>query len=383
MIFSRIVLKNWRNFKTVDVELTERMFLAGPNASGKSNLLDVFRFLRDLAKPVGGLQNAVNSRGGVANLRSLVARRKPAVEIEVHLAEGVGQSALWKYAIGFKESARKSFPGAALTFERVWRNDKLLVDRPNEADLKDPIRLTQTHLEQINTNQSFREMADFFDSIFYLHLVPQLLRFPDAFSGPELPGDPFGRSFLDRLARIPDRTRKTRLAKIEKALRIVIPQLKQLMIKKDQQGIPHLAATFTHWHSQEITQEESQFSDGTLRLIALFWSLLADDSVLLIEEPEISLGAGIIQNLPGLIHRTQSRRKRQVLLSTHSAELLSNKSIGGEEVLLLTPTRTGTEVVTVSGLEDVRAMLEGGLSIADAALPLAEPANLEDLDLVE
>ena len=34
----------------------------------------------------------------------------------------------------------------------------------------------QTALEQINLNVQFREMAQFFEKIYYLHLVPQLIR---------------------------------------------------------------------------------------------------------------------------------------------------------------------------------------------------------------
>jgi uncharacterized protein YPO0396 len=78
MRFTNISLRNWRNFLTVDVALQERMFVVGPNASGKSNLLDAFRFLRDLADPRGGFQQAVQLRHGVARLRSLHARRYPA-----------------------------------------------------------------------------------------------------------------------------------------------------------------------------------------------------------------------------------------------------------------------------------------------------------------
>jgi predicted ATPase len=54
MIVTHVVLKNWRNFRAVNVPLRERSFLLGPNASGKSNFLDVFRFLRDVSKPQGG-----------------------------------------------------------------------------------------------------------------------------------------------------------------------------------------------------------------------------------------------------------------------------------------------------------------------------------------
>ena len=53
MRFSRIVLENWKNFASIDVPLQQRAFLVGPDASGKSNFLDVFRFLRDLAASSG------------------------------------------------------------------------------------------------------------------------------------------------------------------------------------------------------------------------------------------------------------------------------------------------------------------------------------------
>ena len=50
MIISRFLLKNWKNFQEIDVPLKNRVFLIGPNASGKSNFLDALRFLRDVAE---------------------------------------------------------------------------------------------------------------------------------------------------------------------------------------------------------------------------------------------------------------------------------------------------------------------------------------------
>ena len=55
MRVTRLILKNWKNFPSVDVALGARVFLVGPNASGKSNLLDAIRFLRDVVVE-GGLQ---------------------------------------------------------------------------------------------------------------------------------------------------------------------------------------------------------------------------------------------------------------------------------------------------------------------------------------
>ena len=74
MIIKSLKLRNWKNFRSLDIKLTERMFIVGANASGKSNLLDAFRFLRDLVKPVnGGLQSAVTARGGMKKLRCVNA----------------------------------------------------------------------------------------------------------------------------------------------------------------------------------------------------------------------------------------------------------------------------------------------------------------------
>lgn len=380
MIISHIILKNWRNFRSVDVDLRERVFLVGPNASGKSNFLDSLRFLRDLAKPGGGLQKAISDRGGVSKIRCLSARRDPKIEISISLSEDSAREPNWKYEIGITQQTR-GYRQPVLAYERVWKDNRKIIDRPNDDDEKDELRLTQTFLEQVNANADFREIVKFLESILYLHLIPQLVRHPEAFGTPGLSEDPFGRTFLERVAKTPERTRKSRLTKIEDALRSALPQLKNLTDTKDEMGVPHLEAVYEHWRPGAGKQQEDQFSDGTLRLIGLFWSLLETDSLLLLEEPELSLNSGIVSKLPSLIYRLQRSRKRQIILSTHSADLLSDKGIGGEEVLLMTPTPEGTQVEAASSIQEIKLLLEGGLSIADAALPRTVPVTVEQLTL--
>lgn len=50
LFFTHVRLENWRNFVRIDVALQRRAFLVGPNASGKSNFLDAFRFLHDILR---------------------------------------------------------------------------------------------------------------------------------------------------------------------------------------------------------------------------------------------------------------------------------------------------------------------------------------------
>lgn len=380
MIVSGLVLKNWRNFSSVEAKMGDRVFIVGPNASGKSNLLDALRFLRDVAKPGGGLQKAVLDRGGISKIRCLAARRYPDIEIHIDLSDSADSPPAWSYGIGIRQEAR-GYRNILLTYERVWKDGKLVLQRPDAEDRKDELRLTQTHLEQISANAKFRDIARFLESVLYLHLVPQLVRHPEAFTGPGIPGDPFGRSFLELVARTSEKVRKSRLKKIESALQVAVPQLKQLAYVTDEVGIPHLEAIYEHWRPHGAKQREDQFSDGTLRLLGLFWSLLEGEAPLLLEEPELSLNSGIVRKLAQLIYRIQRQKRRQVIISTHSEHLLSDKGIGGEEVLLLTPDIEGTKVELASGVDEIRDLLLGGLSVADAALPRTVPVRLEQLDL--
>lgn len=382
MIVSQIRLKNWRNFRDVDASLSDRVFLVGPNASGKSNFLDVFRFLRDIAKAGGGLQRAVTNRGGLSKIRCLAARKEPNVEIRVELSNGPADPVEWVYEIGIKQEPR-GHRHPYLSYERVWHNKKELLNRPDRSDERDQLRLTQTHLEQINTNESFRPVAEFFQAVLYLHLLPQLFRYPEQFQGPDLTDDPFGRKLLERITKTPQKTRGARLRKIENALRLAVPQLRNLTHMKDAMGFPHLEATYEHWRSHGAKQREDQFSDGTLRLIALLWVLLEGDSLLLLEEPELYLHSAIVTKLPSIIHKIQGKRRRQVLVSTHSTDLLSNPGIGGEEALMLIPGAEGTRLQPSSGDPTIRKLLQSGLTVAEAAIPRTQPANLQQLNFFE
>ncbi len=384
MQITRLKLKNWRNFTRVDLELSERLFITGPNASGKSNFLDAFRFLRDIAKTGGGLQEAIESRGGLTKLRCLAARRDPNVEIEVELRDGQNEDAtLWRYGIGLKQETR-GLRRVLLTHEKVWKNEKLILNRPDKEDVRDDLRLTETHLEQITANKEFRPLAEVFQKILYLHLVPQLLKFPHLANRDAGGEDPFGVKFLDRMMETPEKTRRSRLKKIEAALRLAVPELQELRDVRDEKGVPHLEAVYQHWRPNAGRQREDQFSDGTLRLIGLLWTLLDGDSLLLLEEPELSLHTSIVAKLPEVIWRIQRSKKRQVIVSSHSTELFADRGIGAEEVALLTPHGSeGTEVELASKKENIRLLLEGGMSMADAVIPMTAPESVSQLSFFD
>jgi len=381
MMISHLTLKNWRNFQAVDVPLRERQFIVGANASGKSNLLDVFRFLRDIAKGTGGgLQKAIEDRGGVSKLRCLSARRDPEIAIGIWISNSVNDKIpLWGYEIGIKqETAGRRRP--RISYERAWKGRRKVLDRPTKRDDKDKERQTQTFLEQTNENQKFREISRFLEQITYLHLVPQFLRRADDFKSKILEDDPFGQGFLTELANAHKNARQGHLNRIQKIVEIAVPQLKKITFEKDKAGNPHLKALYSHWRREAGWQQEDQFSDGTLRLIGLLWSLLNGDSLLLLEEPELSLHAGIVKRLAPLINNMQRKKKRpgkrQVLISTHSPAILSEEGIDGREVLMLQPSDEGTNVQVSSNIQEVRReLINREISVGEAVIPRTEPKD--------
>jgi predicted ATPase len=383
MLVTRLILKNWRNFRDANIPLRDVTYLLGPNASGKSNLLEALRFLRDISKPEGGgIQRAVRDRGGLTKVRCLHARNDPEVLIEVHLSEDVDDpSPKWRYVLGFKSEGK----GAQRPFvskEKVWLDGENILDRPVGADKSDDRLRTQTHLEQTQTNKEFRDIPDFFGDITYLHLVPQLLKFSDRIGGNTLENDPFGQGFLERIAKCSEKTRGARLRKIENALSKAVPRFKHLQFKKDETtGRPHLEALYEHHRPNAGWQREDQFSDGTLRLIGLLWTLLDGDSLLLLEEPELSLHNAIVEQIPRMIKHIQrtAKRRRQIIISSHSETMMSNPGIDGRGVVVLDPGSEGTSVRTLSDSE--KKSLEAGLSIAEVVLPKTRPHSVEQLGL--
>ena len=373
--FLSVQLENWRNFRSVDLSLESRAFFVGPNASGKTNLLDALRFLHDLVDEGGGFRESVKRRGGVKGLRALAARRQPSIMVRVSIGASNDQSA-WVYELRFTSDNRGR---PLIERELVLSGSKSVLDRPDKEDKDDPERLTQTYLEQVHANRRFREIADFLEQVRFLHIVPQIIREPDR--GVGRVDDPYGGDFLEQIAKTNARTREARLRHVKEALRIAVPQLEDLVLARDAKGTPHLQGKYRHWRPRGAWQSEERFSDGTLRLLGLLWAVLSGGGPLLLEEPELSLHPEVVRFIPQMLARVQRKSGRQVLLSTHSSDLLHDEGIGLGEVFLLEPSEEGTEVLAAREYADIQALLDGDVSLGEAVMARTRPEWAEQLML--
>lgn len=375
MLVSRVHLSNWKNFRSCDVDLSGRTFIVGANASGKSNFLDVFRFLHDVTKVGGGLQMAVANRGGMRKVRCLAARQDTAVEIGIVFRDSVDAPAAWTYNLAFNsvENDELKNKEVCVVREFVQRGDEVILNRTSDSG-EDVESLTYTYLEQGASNLKFRELKNFFEDIEYLNLIPQLLR-ESSLVPAMVAEDYFGRDFLQRLSRLDGETGEAYLKTISEVLRQTVPQLEELKLAYDENGQPHIEMKCRHLRGGDNRQREDQLSDGTLRLIGILFAVLDSKGMVLLEEPETNLQSSVVSRLPQYISkllRTENP-KAQVLITTHSYEILSDQGIGSDEVVVLMPSAEGTKVTNASSLSDVNDELSAGFSVADAVIPYTDP----------
>ena len=383
MYISHIKLTNWKNFQVCDLSLPLRVFVVGANATGKSNFLDAFRFMRDIVKQGGGLQSAVASRGGISKIRCLYARAHNNVRLEFTLADEEEQTPLWNYELELRTTGGGIRKVQAAVVDELLTNLKtgtIVFNRRKENPTEELAQLLYTYLEQPSVAVIPAEVREAFNSMEYLNVVPELVRSADSYvisSGKE---DYFGRNFLKRMSVLNTATRNKYLRMIGGVLKIAVPQMEELSMVKDELGVPHIEAKYRHWRAAGARQNEQVFSDGTLRLIGFLFALLDGTGVILLEEPESNLHTGIVRQIPEFVSQMQRGKARQVIMTTHSYEILSNNGISSQEIVVLEPGSEGTKAYMGAQNEDIMRLLNAGFTVADAVNSVTEPKQINRIN---
>lgn len=98
MFIDKLEVYNFKSFKHLEASFDKFNVIIGANASGKSNLIEIFKFLRDILNH--GLSNAISIQGGVKYLRNIKIGPKEEFNLKISFDPGIRYIPLISKKIG-------------------------------------------------------------------------------------------------------------------------------------------------------------------------------------------------------------------------------------------------------------------------------------------
>jgi len=348
----RVILKNYRSIATCDIDLEPLTFFVGPNGSGKSSFLDALRLVTDSLRT--SLDHALRDRGGINEVRRRSAGHPTHFGIRLEFTLPDGDQGHYAFRVasrpggGFRiqdeECVVAGFAGNGSISRFRVADGEVALSLPHVAP---PATLDRLYLVTISGLEPFRTIYDALSRMGFYNLNPDRIR---DLQGPDA-GDVLNRDG-DNLASVFDQITRTEpeiADRIIEYLGKIVPGI----VGVDSRAIgPKETLEFR----QEIVGSAypwkflaSSMSDGTLRafgiLVALFQSARSNQNrvpIVGIEEPEIALhpaAAGVLlDSLRDASHFTQ------VIVTSHSPDLLDNEDIPPEAIRAIVANRGTTSI---------------------------------------
>jgi len=407
MPIREISVSNFRSFRELRIEPDNFNIIIGSNASGKSNLIQIFKFLRDIAKY--GLNNAISLQGGVEYLRNTnIGAKQPFSFRILYVLEEKRED-----VIGLKETLPVTFE----PYEVLYEFALTFAEQGEGFEItRDLLVITGTFALPGASGENTRGMGSLSlsrsdDSISYQVTPPDEMNlrdeeiFPHYFQRHKLPPawlimnltlpvpgiPPLERIFRGMkvfdfdpwlLKRAVPIMGKTELEKDGSNLAIVIKNILEDPAKKAEfLTLIHDTLPFVEDVEVEKFMDMSLFlklkevysrnkylpasvvSDGTINIMALIIALYFEKRpVTVIEEPERNIHPYLISRLVEMLK--DASRTKQVIVTTHNPEMVKHVDLG--DLLLISRDKEGfSRVVRPGTKKEIRAFLEHDIGIEE------------------
>nr|VFK28371.1 MAG: Predicted ATPase [Candidatus Kentron sp. MB] len=384
---TQVILRNYKSIANCDVRLGPLTYLVGPNGSGKSNFLDALHFVRDALD--SSLDNAMRLRGGVSEVRRRSSGHPTHFGIRFQFRMRNGQLGYYAFQIGAvaNDLYEVQKEECVISGDDSLRGHFFRVEKGEVIDTSEKTfpAVMPDRLALVNASGSpmFRPTFDALTAMGFYNLNPKLIR------DHQKPQD--GRllksageniaSVIGHLERTAPQSKKI----IEEYLQIVVPTIRGVRRKKigareTLEFQEAMAGIQDPWrfHAQNI-------SDGTLRALGILTALFQGNqdhapSLIGIEEPETALHPGASDALREALQRASE--KAQVIVTTHSPELLDDMDLPLESLLAVEADDGETRLAPVD--EGSRKILRERLYSAGELLRMnqlePDPDDLREQD---
>lgn len=340
----KLRLKNFKSFKDQEIELKNLNVLVGPNASGKSNLIDALMFLSELAN--AGVREVLERRGGFEKVAFKGTEREIELSCNFDL-EGYPSS----YHISFTRWGieREELAVGETTIIKGKKGEgKCLPDGKEEGHYA--VGRWQTCLyiygrEETHTllGRAYRFLISFRSYQF----IPSEIRETSVVRG-ELELERSGAN-LARVLHTLHSQQEEVFQRIEDLLRQGIPEIERLRTPL----VEGKSETYIAVREKGFEADRHQISDGTLKLLAFITAVsMPEPALVCFEEPENFIHARLLKLLVEILKKSE----KQVILSTHHPYLVD--FVEPEEILIVEKEEGESKVYRIEEPNELRRRLE-------------------------
>lgn len=351
-VIRSLILKRFRSIPTEMVDFDNPTFLVGANGSGKSNFVDAFSFLSEsMSSP---LQAVFDTRGGISSVRNRTSGRSypPNLGLGVTFGSLNGEIRSGRYAFEIRALKNYGFEVVREQCEvRDAENKRYYFDRSkrvfksNVRGLDPSLDPASLGLPVVGGERRFAPVLRTLASMRVYSLEPAKLReMQEPDSGVSLRSD--GSNAASVLQEI-ERHHSKEVTRIEEILSTIVPHTTRVRTIKHGNK---LSLQFTQqWdESKKLSFESFNMSDGTLRALGLLMAVYQHPTpaLVVIEEPEATIHPGALGAILDLIR--YANRKMQVIVTTHSPDVLDAKWIEDRHLRIVSWSEGATRVTPVS-----------------------------------
>ena len=353
---------NWCNFAHIEFDMSSRVFIVGPNSSGKSNLLGALRFLSDIARyglaaateDLGGLDRYVHSGADSASFVATFDDAGSSVEYVLKLQRSVSDGE------GLMREGGANEASALLSEDPLSGNPSWRILSVRETVIVND----RDELEGENDWQS--KLRQVLAGIRYIHPNPKkMLGRADRY-------DPdHGTGFFQYAGRFSDQQLNAALDRIRPIMAAAVPEVPNLSYLRMGLGTEVVFYSDTPERGARGVYSHERFSEGTLRLLGMLFDLATlprTTSIVLIEEPETFLQASVVRSMSSFLAEVAMTHDVQMVISTHSPELIDSELVLPSQVLVLRPEdgETVGELLSQSNDPRIRAVISARLPKSEA-----------------
>ena len=413
MKITKIEISNFKSFENLSIHLNDFNLLVGANASGKSNLVQAFQFMRDIVNH--GLENAISLQGSIEYLRNIKIPQSQPFSFRV-VMQGESKS-FWPgrpqesrrlkiYEIDYGFSLKFYENESGYTVDQ----DKMTVSCSTEdgARLEIPgvpsepmpgfqkLSVKFSNLDgtlRIASNNPDIDIPSFLDGAPIFRETPRSNEQPLLIESPII--GLYLQSALDGFRNIgiydfdPKLSKKpvpiTGLSELEmdgSNLTIVLNNI--MRIKEDRRRFLNLfrdLLPFIHDINMERAVDKSIFfrlyekyaakeglpafliSDGTVNIIALITALyFQQKQAVIIEEPEKNVHPYLISRVMDMFREVS--KNKQILITTHNPEMVKHADL--ENILLITRDDEGFSRITKpADSDEIKIFLKNDIGVDD------------------